>query len=83
MEQADVILVNLEHIRESIGTCDEILYAYMLNKPIIGFFESEKELSQNNLIHIVHPWKYYQIDRIESGKDAMEKAMEYIKDFYG
>ena len=84
VKQADIILVNLDYIRDSIGTCDEILYAYMLGKPIVGFVETEiSELDKESLMKMVHPWKFYQIDRIETGPGALDKALEYVKDFYG
>ena len=39
IKECDVVLVNLANIRKSIGTSDEVLYAYLLGKPIIGFIE--------------------------------------------
>lgn len=81
LKESDVVLVNLKDIRKSLGSSDEILYAYLLGKPVIGFLEEEignrKELEQ-----YVHSWKFEQIDRIETGYDAMLSACEYIKDYY-
>ena len=81
VKESDVVLVNLKDIRKSVGSCDEILYAYLLGKPVIGFLEEEignrKELEQ-----YVHSWKFEQIDRIETGYDALLNACEYIKDYY-
>lgn len=82
VKEADIILVNLHNIRKSLGTNDEILYAYLNGKPVIGFIETENELNGEEIIELIHPWKYIQIDRIETGRDAMLKAMEYIKDYY-
>ena len=82
VRESDLILVNLLDLDKSIGTCDEIFYAYMTGKPIIGFLPSEVELDESALKQIVHPWKYEQIDRIETGENAMEKAMEYIRNHY-
>ena len=82
VKEADIILVNLNDIRKSLGTSDEILYAYILGKPIIGFVDMEFT-NQNDLELYVHSWKYEQVDRIETGKNSMLKACEYIKDFYG
>ncbi len=79
VRETDVMLVNLKDIRQSVGSCDEIFYAYMLGKPIIGFIEEDID---DNLIGYVHEWKYEQIDRIETGEDALEKACEYIKNYY-
>ena len=30
----------------------------------------------------IHPWKIEQIDRIETGKNALAKAMTYIVSYY-
>jgi len=75
IKKCDVVLVNLRDIEQSIGTCDEILYAYMLGKPIIGFYCAD-DLD-------LHPWKTEQIDRIETGRDALKHAVEYIVAYYG
>lgn len=80
VRESDVMLVNLRDIRQSIGSSDEIFYAYMLGKPIIGFIE--EDLTGDKLINYVHEWKYEQIDRIETGKCALEKACDYIKNYY-
>ena len=82
VRESDLILVNLASLNKSIGTCDEIFYAYMTGKPIIGFLTTDEEMSEESVKQIIHPWKYEQIDRIETGKDAMEKAMEYIRNHY-
>lgn len=82
VKTADVILVNLNNIRKSIGTCDEIMYAYLNNIPIVGFIESDDELTTEEIIAYVHPWKYVQINRIETGMDAMKKAVIYMENYY-
>lgn len=82
VRESDILLVNLKDIRQSIGTNDEIFYAYMSDKPIIGFLEEDIE-SRDELIKYVHEWKYEQIDRIETGKDALRKACVYIGYYYG
>lgn len=81
VRESDVMLVNLRDIRQSIESCDEIFYAYMLGKPIIGFIE--KDLTGDKLVDYVHGWKYEQIDRIETGENALEKACKYIKNYCG
>lgn len=82
VREADLILVNLKDLDKSLGTSDEIFYAYMRGIPVIGFLETENELSEGKVQEVVHPWKYEQIDRIETGKEAMEKAITYIVGYY-
>ncbi len=84
VKESDVVLVNLKDIEQSPGTMDEILYAYIFNKPIIGFLKSDgSELDEQNVKTIIHPWKYEQIDRIETGYYALENALRYIIEYYG
>lgn len=84
VRETNILLVNLKDIRKSVGTCDEIFYAYMKGNPIIGFIETSDNAfaERNYLENYVHPWKYEQIDRIEVGQDALFDACEYIKNFY-
>lgn len=82
VKESNLVLVNLKDLDESLGTSDEILYAYMNEIPIIGFLQKENGLEELEVMNIIHPWKYEQIDRIETGKDAMTKAMDYIIEFY-
>ena len=74
------MLVNLKDIRQSVGSCDEIFYAYMLDKPIIGFIE--EDITGEELIEYVHEWKFEQIDRIEVGQEALKRACDYIRNYY-
>lgn len=73
---SDVLLVNLKDLDKSIGTCDEIFYAYIKGIPVIGFYEEGTEKD-------IHPWKIEEIDRIETGKDALLNSLKYIRDYYG
>lgn len=74
LKNCNLVIVNLKDLDKSIGTSDEILYAYLHNIPIIGFCE-EKEF-------VLHPWKEEQIDRIETGNDALKKAVKYVFEYY-
>lgn len=76
VREADIVLVNLKDLHTSLGTSDEILYAFISGKPIIGFLEDESEIKN------IHPWKVEQIDRIETGEDAMKHAIDYIYRYY-
>lgn len=82
VKESNLILVNLKDLDKSLGTSDEIFYAYMQGIPVVGFLQTEKELEESKVMNIVHSWKYEQIDRIETGKNAMEKAIDYIKVYY-
>lgn len=77
VKESRVVLVNLEALDKSLGTSDEILYAYLNDIPVVGFLEDEC------LLHTIHEWKNIQIDRIEYGEGSQERAMEYIKNYYG
>ncbi len=76
VRETDIVLVNLRDLHNSLGTSDEILYAFISGKPVIGFIEDKEEVKN------IHPWKIEQIDRIESGKSAMERAIDYIYRYY-
>lgn len=76
VREADIILVNLKDLHTSLGTSDEILYAFISGKPVIGFLEEETEVRN------IHPWKIEQIDRIETGKYGMKRAIDYIYKYY-
>lgn len=76
VRESDIVLVNLKDLHNSLGTSDEILYAFIKGKPVIGFLEDEVDYEN------VHPWKTEQIDRIETGKDAMKNAIDYIYRYY-
>lgn len=80
VKNSDLILVDMNCLRKTIGTNDEIFYAYMLGKPIIGFIDNE--VNGMELENLIHPWKFWQTARIEVGQDAMKKAMLHIKDYY-
>ena len=80
--ESNIILVNLDNIKHSVETYDEIFYAYLHNKPIIGFFE-HISTNEKGLKSFIHPWKYIQIDRIETGYNALTNACDYIKNYYG
>lgn len=75
VRESDIVLVNLKDLDKSVGTSDEILYAFIRGIPVIGFTENES-------VENIHPWKIEQLDRIETGTNAMQKVMEYIKNYY-
>ena len=75
IKQADVIVVNFNSL-SSIGTAQEVMLAYSLNKPIIGMIEENK---YNQL----HPWykeeciKIFKYNPDELGY-IISEIIEYI-----
>ena len=70
---SDIIVVNLDGLKDSIGTIIELHDAHYHHKiPVIAFGKRE---SYNNL----HPWVKNDITRVE---DNIDGAIAYIKDFY-
>ena len=88
VKEADVVLVNLENIRQSVGTICELAWAYDHGIPIIGFYTDGvvKHYSiledQNIQRGIFHSWVVEICDRIECGISSMNEAMKYIRDYY-
>ena len=81
VSNSDIVLVNLNDIRKSIGTCIEVYEAYKNNIPVVGFLNDE--LPVEEMIKLIHPWIYCCVDRIETGKESLNKAINYIIDYYG
>lgn len=76
VRESDIIIVNLKDLHSSLGTSDEILYAFIRGNTVVGFIDDESELKN------IHPWKMEQIDRIETCKDAMKRVIDYIYRYY-
>ncbi len=68
VREADVIVVNFNSL-SSIGTAQELMLAYTLNKPIIGMIEEDK-------YDQLHPW--YKEECIKIFKYKPEKLEEVI-----
>lgn len=81
VSNSDIVLVDLNDIRKSIGTCIEVYEAYKNNIPVVGFLNDE--LPVEEMIKLIHPWIYCCVDRIETGKESLNKAINYIIDYYG
>ena len=67
VKQADVIVVNFNSL-SSIGTAQEVMLAYSLNKPIVGMIEEDK-------YDQLHPW--YKEECIKIFKYNSDE-LEYI-----
>ena len=75
VKHSDLIVVNFNSL-SSIGTAQEIMLAYTLNKPIIGMIEEDK---YNQL----HPWYKQECIKIFKSKsdkleDTINEIIEYI-----
>ena len=75
IRESDIVLVNLKDVASSVSTCDEIFYAYISQKPIVGFGEDED-------MEGLHPWVKEQITKIFTGKKSMKQAIDYIATYY-
>lgn len=75
VRESDIVLVNLKDLEHSLSTSDEILYAYISQKPVIGFLE-------DGSLDDIHPWKLEQMNKVFEGKDSMERAIHYIATHY-
>ena len=80
VKNSDIVLVNLNDVRKSIGTCIEVYEAHKSDIPVIGFLD--EELPVEAMIELIHPWVYCCVDRSETGKDSMNRACRYIKEYY-
>lgn len=76
VRESDIVLVNLKDLERSLSTSDEILYAYISQKPVIGFLEDGD-------MNDIHPWKLEQMNKVFEGKDSMKRAIHYIATYYG
>lgn len=47
---SDMVILNLKKCMTSVGTCQEIMLAWLLGIPIIGFWEKEEDVVS------LHPW---------------------------
>lgn len=80
VKKSNVIIVNLNDIRKSVGSCMECYAAYENNIPVIGFIDTEQ--TEEELIKIIHPWIYCCCNRIETGEDSLWKVCDYIENYY-
>lgn len=69
---SDIIIVNMEGLNSSIGTCIECYEAYKREIPVLAFGSQE-------LFNEVHSWVQCCITRKD---DNYIETCKYIKDFY-
>lgn len=65
-------VVNLNKAAQSVGTCQEIMFAWLLKKPILGFWES-KECAQ-----ILHPWIKNKLSNQFLSIDALKLYLQLM-----
>lgn len=84
VRKSEVVLVNLDHIKDSVGTMNEIFCAYEHGIPVIGFYEfSAGETSWADNRYKTEPWIIDTCHRIEDDEtSALIDALTYIKDYY-
>ena len=75
VKHSDIIIVNFNSL-SSIGTAQEVMLAYTLNKPIIGMIEDDK-------YDQLHPWYKEECMKIfkykpEELEEIISKITEYI-----
>lgn len=75
VKQSDIIIVNFNSL-SSIGTAQEVMYAHILNKPIVGMIEEDK-------YDQLHPWYKEECIKIfkykpEELEDIINEIIEYI-----
>lgn len=80
LRTSDVVIVNLDKT-DSIGTAQELMLAYELHIPIIGFIK-ESNLSK------IHPWIQTEVGTLftyvddSELNDVLESVIYYVKNYY-
>lgn len=72
VKSSDIIVVNLENVNTSVGTCIELYEAYKQEIPILAFGTDET-------YEQTHPWLKECVTRVESNIIGL---CNYIFDFY-
>lgn len=79
VEKADIVVVNLDRIKESVGSCQELAFAYSKGIPIIGFHSNQL---YSEVIERTHPWILEELDKIFTGEEAIIEMADYIHYYY-
>lgn len=80
IRKCDLVIVNLHDIEKSIGTIDEVMFAYLNHIPVVGF-----KCTSLPIGHTLHPWLIEQLERIETcgdEKTAIEDLLDYVMNYY-
>lgn len=71
LKKTDIVLVNLEHLNDSLGTLFELYYAYLNNIPVVAF-------GYNKFIHQPHIKA-----SITFRVDTLEEALDVVSSMFG
>lgn len=84
VRSCDVVLANLDHIKDSTGTMNEIFVADENRIPVIGFYEFNDEgTSWADNRYKKEPWIIDACHRIEDDEtSALIDALTYIRNYY-
>ena len=72
VKQSDIVIVNMDGLNTSIGTCIELYEAYKREIPVLAF-------GSNELYEELHPWVQCCITRHDK---TYKETVNYIKEFY-
>lgn len=72
VKTSDIVVVNLDGLNTSIGTCIELYEAYKRDIPVVA-------LGTQEMYQSLHPWIKEYITRVE---ETDEEVVSYIRDFY-
>ena len=72
VKSSDIVVVNLDGLNTSIGTCIELYEAYKRNTPVLA-------LGTYDTYDNLHPWLKEFITRVD---ETEEELVNYIRDFY-
>lgn len=84
ISKCDVLLVNLDHIKDSINTLNEIFFATAYNIPVIGFYEwGDDNECHGDDRYKTEPWILDACHRIETNETtALTDALIYIRNYF-
>lgn len=78
LRTSNIVIVNLNKL-ESIGTAQELMLAYELRIPIIGFIKADKKDK-------IHPWIQIEVTKLftytEDIENALVDCMDYVYNYY-
>lgn len=78
LRTSNIVIVNLNKL-ESIGTAQELMLAYELHIPIIGFIKADKKDK-------IHPWIQTEVTKLFTYTNDIENAlvdcMDYVYNYY-